>query len=1243
MNLTKVNWPAGWTPNADAVNGDPSGLVRADNLCLDNAGVLGLIEGMTQLGGNFSDYVSDLFSLVIGGVEYLWIGLNTNGTLVFRTTMPGLSGQVNMAVNGAGMPSARACFGACLGQTLAFAGQMRTKDQVNGVGPLPLGLLTPGGQFATGFATALNQSTQTITGTPVIQEGTDAGSSNASLVINVDPNTLEGVGVLVTAGIDTTNIGGLQSSNLSTDLFQFTFSLNFPNPSVINTLNIQILLDPNPSDANGYQNYYTYSVDTSATGTLNFSLLSGPDVASQITIQRGDFTRVGSNSQLDWTTVQGIRVTCQCTAIADFYFYNIQFVGGSLGQLNGVYNYVQVNVNDNGQYVAMSPPSLPFYCVNPNSTSTTNNDVTVINGAVQLAAAFPAGDPQVNERWFFRRAATDVGLTSTGSSANASSLDQYYFCGKTTGTTFIDSLSDDQIIEIGITLNPFLLSMRASDVNSINDTIFGMEGLVFGRMLYMGSAFIYISDFLNPDAVDSRYTLKPSGDANEKNLFIRKIANGSLILATTRDIYEVTGSFNPLPNGTIDVTIIPIGDAYPPLSQDHVQTQGGIFYIGSDGIRFTTGQHSQNVSPQLQFLFQGQMRHGVPPVFIQAENNTRYPITAGHNRIYTSLPLVDGSKRLIIYDVNQNTFALRYTDPETLFTTPNGEVLAGYNEGASPLTPIGAVYQLEKGIGINSVYGQQGWSIYFQTVFDHNQQPRNRKDTFTLKLILDTGGAQVSVYIQKDGIGVTHDGAQTWVSLGNISANGMTTVYIPLNSGNDALPSVTLGFRYAIKIVDVAYVDVFKLYEMTIEYDPRPEQLDYLRIQPSNLGTVSRKRIVNYAFVIDTLGNNITFIPYIDNSNSGIAPASSVVNTPAKQTYIHYFTQEQIGTDINGILSGGVFEFYGLNDQEIISEKMPIPVKFLVIPADNYGTPNRKRHTSYKFQCNTRGDNVIFIPILDGVSYDPYTFSTTQKRIVEYFFNTSHGDVIGIDIGGTLQSADDATPFEFYGVITPQQIEVLPPRLEFFRIPNNNFGVAARKRIRTIPIIIDTYGLNVTFTPIVDGVPQAETTILNTVGKTTAYHFFNYDIFGTDFGGTLSDSSGPFEFYELGQPEDVETLPVPKQYDQLGPIRFDKIGKIFNIRVRLITNGSLTNMGLTLYGDLNPSNPTYAGTPLYNTTFVVTPQTDQVYEIQLPKSINTTMCRITLGPFAPSFHRYDMQIRVSLSGMETDAQWMPLR
>ena len=103
---------------------------------------------------------------------------------------------------------------------------------------------------------------------------------------------------------------------------------------------------------------------------------------------------------------------------------------------------------------------------------------------------------------------------------------------------------------------------------------------------------------------------------------------------------------------------------------------------------------------------------------------------------------------------------------------------------------------------------------------------------------------------------------------------------------------------------------------------------------------------------------------------------------------------------------------------------------------------------------------VQFTPLLDGVAYPPTTYTTGRKQTVEYFFPL--GDIIGIDIGGILQSANPYpqfnVPFEFYGVVVPQKVETLPDRLEYLKIPNSNFGLAARKRIRTISLVLDTLG-----------------------------------------------------------------------------------------------------------------------------------------------------------------------------------------
>jgi len=381
------------------------------------------------------------------------------------------------------------------------------------------------------------------------------------------------------------------------------------------------------------------------------------------------------------------------------------------------------------------------------------------------------------------------------------------------------------------------------------------------------------------------------------------------------------------------------------------------------------------------------------------------------------------------------------------------------------------------------------------------------------------------------------------------------------------------------------------------------------------------------------MGQSCEFTPLIDGE---VAGDSSTVVMSRKGTYIHYFDSDQVGIDIGGILCG-FFEYYGPNLEEIMSEKMPTPATFLVIPQDDYGQPNRKRHSSYKFRINTKDCMCRFTPRLDGVDQTPLEFSTSEPTVVEYFFTT---DNIAINIGGKIESIETPKePFEFYGPIRPQTVEVLPDRLKEFRIPENNYGIAARKRIRTMPMEINTYGYPVTFTPIVDGVAGVPT-VITTITRTTAFHYFSTDVFGVDFSGELVASSHPFEFYGLMKPENVEVLPVGKMFDQIGPIRLDKLGKFQSIRVRLISTGS-TSIPIKVISESDPTLPSSINAAgEYVGALNVTPNKDDVYELIVPKTVNGTIFRIEIGPTTQPFHRYDLQAKIVVSGMAADPKWL---
>jgi hypothetical protein len=179
-NLTRQSWPKGWVPSQDR-NGDPAGLLRMDNIHMDEEGALSLVRGSRQLGGDFPDYVSDLYSKTINGVEYLYIGL-ANGRQVLRTTVDLLTSQAVIIDNGGTRP----VFGSSLGQVYCASGTQRWKDRGPSEDILPLGLTTP---TAKPTVSAASQSIKSLTTTWTLVEG--ASISGAQLF--VDETTLRGI------------------------------------------------------------------------------------------------------------------------------------------------------------------------------------------------------------------------------------------------------------------------------------------------------------------------------------------------------------------------------------------------------------------------------------------------------------------------------------------------------------------------------------------------------------------------------------------------------------------------------------------------------------------------------------------------------------------------------------------------------------------------------------------------------------------------------------------------------------------------------------------------------------------------------------------------------------------------------------------------------------------------------------------------------------------------------------------
>jgi hypothetical protein len=120
MEYARREFDAGWTPDADAVNAPPNALLRADNLTLDELGVVSLRQGSDQVntGAPLSELdVHSLFTIFRDGLRVRYAGA---GDSVFRQAVtPMVSGMTG---------TGDIAFGSNLGQVFFARGTSKFKD-----------------------------------------------------------------------------------------------------------------------------------------------------------------------------------------------------------------------------------------------------------------------------------------------------------------------------------------------------------------------------------------------------------------------------------------------------------------------------------------------------------------------------------------------------------------------------------------------------------------------------------------------------------------------------------------------------------------------------------------------------------------------------------------------------------------------------------------------------------------------------------------------------------------------------------------------------------------------------------------------------------------------------------------------------------------------------------------------------------------------------------------------------------
>lgn len=1116
-----------WTPNADEMQGDPRGLLRADNLWLEEDGNISLIRGSKIVSsGAAPAVVTQIFSKTMDlyalnaydpawsgiGAEYAKVRYIVSGTDVYRnwgtTYKSETAYEIGVATGGAA--GRQAAFGFGFGHIFISHGSQNRKD--DGVNISDVGLPQATVPYAEAIEPPYINLSPTDIAVPFDEnyinwEGREFGSvlnkTTTYLEIDGHPDTLRAIASIGVNNPYGMNMMDFKSQGIGTEEDIFSISVRIPDSKFIVKVSVTFYLFDTAAPGLIVDSPDYYQFDFTPEGTL-FPV--GINVWTTLECRRREFTRYGTghidtvaepNIPLDWRHVRGIKIAFTTTQLTgdSFVFQKLKFVGSTGGPLDGQYTYVQVDVQNNGFYLEKSRGSAATPIVHVKKSKISIDPSQVSTGA--------------NECWIYRFKSDYGG---------------YYLVKKIVGSAafdpepFTDDLSDESVLALGIRLDEFQTNLPTD--------IIGMECNWKGRNWYITSSALYPSLRNNPSAYDARYVIETANKHIEINYFITRLNADTMVLGTSGDFYEITGTGGILTQDNIDffdVNIKPLGIKSPPISPSFVVREGNLFYLAADGIRILSGSASTLMIASIDSMFKDMgPRYGIPSTRIKTNIQERYYLGISKNRLFFSTVQFDNNRALYVYDFFEKTW--RYEN----------HINANAPYPASVADSIMAFWVEDDDAIIYSTaeFGDKfvrqldviDFPAQFQdfkllTTFDCNQQPRNRKDSYTLKLVLDTNAAVIDVTLR----GFVGKGSVNDEAIINIFGTTVATI-----GKQEVIFSIygNIGICKYYQLELSGTVQFFKFWNWSVDYEPRPEQLTNLRIPPTTFGIAGRKRIPTLPFVMDTLGNLVSFVPILDTVPQ---PAINYLNNE-KTLCTYSFPNDMVVFNIGGMLSafeGGCFEFYEMIQPREI-ELIPDPVIYKHIPYTNFGSSARKRIIQYAIVIDTRDQDVTMIPSVDGIVHASQIIRTNRKQTIIYTFDSFAS---GIEVACELRitTLGPATKgFELYGINLEECItEKLPPIASHIAINFTNFGTSSRKRFRQFAFTIDSRGQAFDFVPNIDGINYPVNGYITNFKKTVIYTFDTYAT-GIEIGGTISASNNTdeFEFYGISLEECVyEKLP----------------------------------------------------------------------------------------------------------------------
>ena len=563
------------------------------------------------------------------------------------------------------------------------------------------------------------------------------------------------------------------------------------------------------------------------------------------------------------------------------------------GNLTGTYQWaVQSVYNHSNGYVAKSV------------LSGLSTPLDLIDEKADIVLA--AMDATANETWVFRR---------------GGNLDNWYRVAISTnaaGETITDNLSDLDAIALGEISNEFLAT---TDVTGLSDDVLEVIGLVNQRAILFTKSNIIFSELNSPDNYDTRYVIKYGGNqstGSEIFLWAKKVGDNTIIIGTNVDVYILTGSYIALPDGYLDVYLRPYGTKVPPLGRDADVYNNSIAYMSCVGwILFNLdGSYVPLCPPTTDKLYRGQtiQGYGGVPIYIFPATDAggtqlRYSCAIARNKLWCRVPQIVNNDltiaftyRMEVYDFIRKSWRPIQISPLLLYAQEDGAVMGFFNDSQRNLREIDHQF-VKTNNGINQ-------TVTILLPFNDCGSRRNRKEAYTLKFKVNTANANFTL------TGYKNSDLNTPIALGTISSNGLVEVVLDIHTLVDNFKDFALS-------ISGAATD-FILSDISINYDLHPEALTFLKgLLPKRNLQFNKSKLVCWPFIIDTLGQDVTFTPYVD----GVAGATSLFNTTSKRTVFYYASTELFGVDLDFTLGINPFELWEIGQPELV-QALPIGKKF---------------------------------------------------------------------------------------------------------------------------------------------------------------------------------------------------------------------------------------------------------------------------------------------------------------------------